>query len=671
MKRSLTMSDRSYLPLSPAALLIILTVSVVILPLAPHLPLWLTLLCVCLITWRLLHDLGRVSLPGRYLRLLLILLALAGLFLSYYTLFGRTAGSAFLALLLCMKLMEMHTRRDRMVVIFLACFMVVIGFLFSQSIFIGVYMLFETILITTALISINHQPAGYLSQQTAYRTYVRLASRMVLQAAPLTMVLFILFPRVPGPLWGMPEDVASASTGLSEEMSPGRFSQLSNNDAVAFRVKFHGAVPPQSELYWRGPVLWNFNGYDWNAPKAEFLLRLETEFEATGPAIDYVVTLEPHQQRWLFALDLPAMLPPKSRMSAELQLLSLQPVNKITRYELRSHTHYRIEPNAPPHLQRYLALPANIAPRSQQLVQTWQQQLNSHPKLIQKALDYFRNEEFYYSRQPPLLFDDPVDEFLFQTRKGYCEHFASAFTVMMRQAGIPARVVTGYQGGEMNPLSDYMIVRQSDAHAWSEVWLSGEGWLRIDPTSVIPAERIESSEDLLRRQTTASRERQLLELSWLGQSVRQARYAWDAVNNRWNQWIVGFNEKRQLALLSSLGMPNIHWQGMTLLLFTLLTAILLLFGLYLLRRNNPSMDPANQLYQRFLLKLEKVGFIKQDYESALCFASRIKSSRQDLATEVDDITRFYNKLRYTAHPPQYLLARLQSAIKQFQPQRFR
>jgi len=665
------MPDASRLPLTPSAVLVILTVCAVLLPLTLHLPLWLSILCLCLIGWRLLHDLGWVPLPGRYLRLTLILLALAGVLLSYYTLFGRTAGSAFLALLLCMKLMEMHTQRDRMVVIFLACFMVVIGFLFSQSIFIGIYMLFESMLITTALISINHQPASYQHRYTVYQEYLRLASRMLLLAAPLTLFLFVLFPRVPGPLWGMPEDVGGATTGLSEEMSPGRISQLSNNDAVAFRVKFNREIPVQSELYWRGPVFWNFNGFDWNAPKAEFLLRLETEFAKHGPAIDYTVTLEPHQQRWLFALDLPATLPPKSRMSAELQILALQPVDKVTRYELRSYTRYRIEPNASPQLQRYLDLPANFAPRSQQLVHSWQQQLNTPQQLIQKALDYFRNEEFYYSRQPPLLFDDPVDEFLFQTRKGYCEHYASAFTVMMRQAGIPARVVTGYQGGEMNPLSDYMIVRQSDAHAWSEVWIEGLGWLRVDPTSVIPPQRIESAADLLRRQPQDSRQRQLIELSWLGQSVRQARYAWDAVNNRWNQWIVGFNEKRQLALLSSLGMPDIQWQGMTLLLFTLLAAVLLLFGFYLLRRTNPPRDPASQLYQRFLVKIEKAGFSKQESESALSFASRIKSRRQDLAKDVDNITRVYNKLRYTAHPPQSLLGQLQVAVRKFQPQRLR
>ena len=665
------MFDVSRLPLPPSAVLVILTVSAVLLPLTPHLPLWLNVLGLCLICWRLLHDLGWVPLPGRYLRLTMILLALAGVLFSYTTLFGRTAGSAFLALLLGMKLMEMHTQRDRMVVIFLACFMVVIGFLFSQTIFSGIYMLFETLLITTALISINHCPASYQRRLTVYQDYLRLASRMLLLAAPLTLFLFVLFPRVPGPLWGIPEDVGGATTGLSEEMSPGRISQLSNDDAVAFRVRFNGDIPPQSDLYWRGPVFWNFNGFDWNAPKAEFLLRLETEFETRGPAIDYTVTLEPHQQRWLFALDLPATLPPKSRMNAELQLLSLQPVDKVTRYELRSYTHYRIEPNASPQLQRYLALPANFAPRSQQLVHAWQQQLNSPQQLIQKVLDYFRNEEFYYSRQPPLLFNDPVDEFLFQTRKGYCEHYASAFTVMMRQAGIPARVVTGYQGGEMNPLSDYMIVRQSDAHAWSEVWLDGLGWLRIDPTSVIPSHRIESTADLLRRQPRALRDRQLIELDWLAQSMNQARFAWDAVNNRWNQWIVGFNEKRQLALLSSLGMPDINWQGMTLLLFTLLAAVLLLFGFYLLRRSNPPRDPASQLYQHFLQKIEKAGFSKQESESAISFASRIKSNRQDLAMDVDNITCIYNKLRYTAHPPQYLLGRLQAAVKQFQPRRLR
>jgi transglutaminase-like putative cysteine protease len=472
-------------------------------------------------------------------------------------------------------------------------------------------------------------------------------------------------------LWGLPEDVASATTGLSEEMSPGRISQLSDNDTVAFRIRFKDKIPRRSELYWRGPVLWRFNGVSWDAPRSQLSLRLETEYEKFGPAVDYTLTLEAHQQRWLFALDLPATLPAKSRMTSELQILSLRVIDKVTRYDMRSHTNYRIEPDAPEHLQRYLSLPTNIAPRSQQLINTWLRDSPDKSKIIQTALRHFRDQEFYYSRTPPLLFDDPVDEFLFQTRKGYCEHYASAFTVMMRQAGIPARVVTGYVGGEMNPLSDYMIVRQSDAHAWSEVWLDGQGWLRIDPTSMIPPERIENTADLFRRQSQAGRERQLIELTWLGQSFRQTRYAWDAVNNHWNQWIIGFNEKRQTALLSSMGMPDITWRGMTFLLFITMTGILLVVGFYLLRSNKQQLDPVSKLYQHYQMKLVPLGLSKYGYESAISFAARIKSTRHDLAHEVDIITILYNKLRYTAHPPRYLYEKLETAVKRFQPKRLR
>ncbi len=662
------MSGRWYATLSPTTVLLLLSVIAVLLPLIPYLPIWLMIFCTGLIAWRVLHDLGRVSLPGRAVRIVLLLLALTALFFSFYTLFGRTAGSALLALLLCMKLLEMHTQRDRMVLVFLACFMVVIGFLFSQSIFTGMYMLFETLLLTTTLISINHRPANYLPRQFLYLTYLRLAGRLLVPALPLTLILFVLFPRVPGPLWGVPEDVAGATTGLSEQMSPGKISHLSNNDAVAFRVKFDKEVPPQADLYWRGPVFWHYNGFEWNAPRDQFRLRLETELESRGAPVDYTLTLEPHQQRWLFALDMPVNLPPRSRMSAEFQLLSLRPIDKVTRYELRSYPRYRIEPQAASFYQRYLELPANIAPRTRNLIATWQQEISRPAALIQRALEYFRNEPFYYSRQAPLLFDDPVDEFLFQTRKGYCEHFASAFTVMMRQAGIPARVVTGYQGGEKNPLSDYLIVRQSDAHAWSEVWVADEGWLRVDPTGVIPPNRIESSDDLLRRQPRAERERQLVDLAWLAQSLRQTRYAWDAVNNRWNQWIIGFNEKRQLALLSSWGIPDIDWQGMTVLMFSILAGLLLLIGVYLLRHRNAPLDRTSQLYQQFLRKIEKQGLIKQEHESALQFAKRIKTTRADLAKDIDRITHDYNKLRYAAHPPKYLLARLATSIRRFQPQ---
>ena len=251
------MTDGKLQRLPPSTMLILLSVLMVLIPLVPHIPLWLNLFCVLLIAWRLLHDLGHLPLPGFFVRLVLILMALGVIIFSYYTLFGRTAGSAFLALLLCMKLLEMHTQRDRMVIVFLASFMVVLGFLFSQTLLTGLYMVFEVIILTSALISINHQPASYDSYITTNKNYLRLASRMLLQAAPLSLLLFVLFPRVPGPLWGLPEDVASATTGLSEEMSPGRISQLSDNDAVAFRVRFKGKIPKRSELYWRGPVLKN------------------------------------------------------------------------------------------------------------------------------------------------------------------------------------------------------------------------------------------------------------------------------------------------------------------------------------------------------------------------------------------------------------------------------
>lgn len=653
--------------LSPSSILILLSVLMVLIPLVPYMPLWLILFYLILISWRLMHDLGRVPLPGRFIRLVMVLIALGLIIFQYFTLFGRTAGSAFLALLLCMKLLEMHNQRDRMVVIFLASFMMVLGFLFSQSLFTGIYMIIEAVILTTALISINHTPASYVSYTTTYKQYLRLASRMLVQAAPLCILLFVLFPRIPGPLWGMPEDVASATTGLSEEMSPGRISQLSNNDAVAFRVKFKHEIPEPADLYWRGPVFWNFNGTRWDAPGSLFSSRLETEYEKYGPAVDYTLTLEPHQQRWLFALDLPAIIPPQSRMTTELQILSLHVIDKVTRYEMRSYTRYRIEPDFSINLQRYLVLPKNSAPRSQQLIQQWLAESPDKHQIVKNALRYFRDQEFYYSRTPPLLFDDPVDEFLFQTRKGYCEHYASAFTVMMRQAGIPARVVTGYLGGEMNPLSDYMIVRQSDAHAWSEVWLEQQGWIRIDPTSMIPPERIENTADIFRRQAQAGQERQLIELAWLGQTFRQGRYAWDAVNNRWNQWIIGFNEKRQLALLSTLGMPDITWRGMTFLLFTSMTAILLVVGLYLLRSSKKQLDRVNTLYQRFLSKMAILGFTKQEHETALSFASRVKSSRNDMTQQVDGITRLYNKIRYTPHPPGYLYEKLELAVKKFQP----
>lgn len=296
---------------------------------------------------------------------------------------------------------------------------------------------------------------------------------------------------------------------------------------------------------------------------------------------------------------------------------------------------------------RYVALPTQTSPRTRELVEELVQKTDSPDQLVQAVLDYFAEKPFYYTREPPLLFDDPVDEFVFETRRGYCEHYASAFTVMMRQAGIPARVVTGYYGGEMNPLADYMIVRQYDAHAWSEVWLQGRGWVRIDPTGVIPPSRVEPGADLAQRQPEV-RSRLDADRPWWHRSLRQADYAWDALNNRWQQWVIGYNQARQNALLRALGIDHINWRTLVALLLVTLVAALLIIAVLVFRPGPVAGDRTNRLYVRFLRKLARRGIIKAPAETANDFSARAVQQQPTIADSIRQITQEYLLLRYAA-----------------------
>lgn len=577
------------------------------LALIPHfvrLPLLIMLPSIILLGWRLLFELEYFSLPPRWLRWLLTLIAVSATYASFHTLVGRQAGVGLLVVMLCLKLMEMDSLRDVGVVIGLGFFTIITVFLFDQSIFTGAYMLLVVGLFTTALTAFSREQSSIPQWQN-----FRQAGIIIAQAVPLMLLLFVLFPRLPGPLWSLPTDSAGGSTGLSDSMSPGNISQLSDNDAVAFRVQFKGAPPAPEKLYWRGPVFTQFDGATWSNPNkydsknSKHLPITKLRYRASGKPLHYSVTLEPHQQHWLFALDLLAERPPKSLLSPDFELLANHPVQQLQHYSISSHTDFQFAIDRAPDPVRYLQLPLNKAPRARLLAQQFRNTATDDAQTVKAALQYIRQQPFYYTRQPPLLPDDPVDEFLFDSRRGFCEHFASSFVFLMRAAGIPARVVTGYQGGEMNPQSDYFIVRQSDAHAWAEVWLPEKGWQRIDPTSVIPAERIESQKDL---------ERILPELAltgeapnWAKAALRQMRFGWDRVNHAWNQWVINYDDSRQQNFLSRqlsrFGFDDIDWQEMVTLLVAGMAGVLLIIAIFTLWPWHKSQrDPVVAAYQRFV-----------------------------------------------------------------------
>jgi transglutaminase-like putative cysteine protease len=458
-----------------------------------------------------------------------------------------------------------------------------------------------------------------------------------LQALPVMLILFVLFPRIAGPLWKLPEDGRGASTGLSDTMSPGDVTNLSKSDEVAFRVEFDGPPPPADALYWRGPVLADYDGRTWRQLK---VASSAPTVEAIGDPVRYSVLLEPHNQRWLFALDVPLAAPPGARADGALTLLAATQVHERQRYTVHSSPQYRLDPSLSPDMRRhYLSLPSHAHPKARALAAEWRARGLSDGEIVGAAAAFFRSQPFVYTLRPAPLPLDPVDQFLFETQRGFCEHYASAFTVLMRAAGVPARVVTGYQGGELNPLGDYMIVRQSDAHAWTEVWLEGHGWTRLDPTALVAPHRIERG---LADAVPAGDPVPFLARS--GGLLKALNLQWDAVNNGWNRWVLGYGPELQRQVLARAGLGD--WLETAAALAVAIAVALSVTAILLLRQRVPDADPLAADYARFCRKLERQGLGRRPSEGPQAYAARVASARPELAAQVEAITHLYTRLRY-------------------------
>ncbi len=625
-------------------------------PHTPRLALWVDAFIGFALAWRIYLAVRGRAMPSKKLVAVLGVAGFVGVFLSFRTVFGRDAGVTLLVLLMSLKLLEMRLMRDVFVLVFLAYFLALTNFFYSQTIPTSIVMLATVMVITASLVGFNApgQPAA---------SSARTAGLLLLQASPVMVLLFFLFPRVSGPLWGLPQDAFAGVTGLSDTMSPGAISRLSSSDAIAFRVRYEGAPPPRSALYWRGPVLWGFDGRTWRPgmPRLDNAFR----FEAEGNPIDYEITLEPHNRQWLFALDLPSRLPPNARITTDFQMLSIPPVRNRLRYELRSYPRYKATSGADSSdLRNALELPGPQNPRARELGEEWKQKIADADAIVREAINFFRGGNYLYTLSPPLLGDNTVDEFLFDTKQGFCEHFASAFTVLMRAAGVPARVVTGYQGGEINPVDNYMVVRQAEAHAWSEVWLGPErGWVRVDPTAAAFPVRVEGG---LAASVPQSSELPLLmrtQLDWL----RQARFNWDALTNRWNQWVLGYNTDRQRDMLSRFGMQTPNWQTLAMLLFWSVAAVIGLTALWLLRRARNN-DPVQRAWLAFCNKLANSGLIRRPDEGPQAFAMRALRERPQLESAVKAIVGLYVELRYGRREgDQEATRRLGRLVREFRP----
>ncbi|MBX6421700.1 MAG: DUF3488 domain-containing transglutaminase family protein [Nevskia sp.] len=617
--------------------------------LGPHLarlPLWEDLFVATVAGWRLLATLrGWRPLPA-LVRTLLAVAALAGVYASYGRFSSQVAGVALLVAMAALKLTELKARRDVMVMVLLMYFVLVTHFLFSQEIWTIAYLLGCTVLVTALLIEANHTAAALPLPVT-----LRRSGAMIVQSLPLMVLLFVLFPRIPGPLWGLPADSGAARSGLSDSMAPGDFDRLVESDAVAFRVRFDGPAPPMRSRYWRGPVLSHFDGRRWTVDRrpdngAAAILK------GKGSPYRYEITLEPQRRRWLFALELPdpAFLPPDARLDAEGQLVARAPVRERRAYRLVSYTDGRLQPDLPAALVRaFLQLPHGYNPRTLALARRWRAEGLDDRALIARALTMFREQDFVYTLHPPLLGRDSIDEFLFDTRKGFCEHYAAAFTVLMRAAGVPARVVTGYQGGEKNEFGDYYVVRQSDAHAWSEVWLPDSGWLRVDPTAAVAPSRIENGLGVALRGTG-----ELPAFLDPGRRGYRWRYElaarWDWINAQWNRWVLGYGPDLQQAFMRRLGL--VDWTRMILALTFSTTAVLAGLGLLLLREYapRPERDPALREWRRMQRRLARAGLVQRPNEGPRDFARRVAATHPEWAADLQRALELYLSQRYLQAP---------------------
>lgn len=605
---------------------------------APHverLPLWLSVLGAGLCLWRLYLARMRLELPPHWLLVFVVAGGAAAILLQYRTLFGRDAGVALLVLMILLKLMETRTQRDGMVLAFIGYFLVITNFFYTQSIPTALYLLLCIWLITAAMIGLQRRgkPAGM-------RMPLRTAAVMLAQSVPLMVVFFLFFPRVQGPLWGMPADAFSGVTGLSDTMSPGSVNQLALSDEVAFRVAFEGRIPLPNRLYWRGPVLLDFDGRTWTTSQRP--MRTTLELERLADPVRYTVTVEPHNRRWLFALDMPATLPPRAAgVNADYLLLSRTPITARARYEMESWLSYRIGADAAVAAQpRTLALPQNFNPRTQALGQQLRHQHGNNEAIMNAALALLRDQKFVYTLEPPLLGQHSADEFLFETRSGFCEHFASAFAVLMRAAGVPARVVTGYLGGEYNALGNYLIVRQSEAHAWTEVWLEARGWVRVDPTNQVSPTRIESGlAAALPEGATLARGVRSNAL------MRQIALTLDSVANAWNQTVLGYNLETQRALLYRAGLDESTWRTLAVLLIVAAVVVTLILALLTLRTRQ-RQDSAVSAYHTFCDKLARAGLARHDTEGPNDYLARLVLARPDIALAAQHITALYVAARY-------------------------
>ncbi len=630
--------------------LLLLACLLLLAPHAMHFPLWISLLCFLLLLWRAWMTLRGKRLPSRWVLLPMLMLSMMALYGTYQTFSSREAGVAVLAILLAFKLIEMQTRFDLFVVIYSSFFLILANFLYSQRVVIVLMMLLVIILLFTVQLSLQY--TGIIPSLKR-RLYV--SARIGLLAIPLASLFFLFFPRIQqNSVWNSLQEAHAAQAGLPSSMAPGTISNLALSDDVAFRVKFIDPMPSIASLYWRGVVLGNYDGRTWtqisnlNAQQSELL-------KMRGTPIRHQITLEANRRNVLFALETPKIAPDVNGQIAKImpdrQILLSEPINQRVRYEAASYLDYSLQEDALlPDMTDWLAIPSSLNPRTLQLAEKLRQQYlsfnhasNDQLVLLNAVISFFRENKFRYTLEPPLLGENAVDDFLFSTRTGFCEHYAGAFVLLMRALHIPARVVTGYQGGELNPVDGYLTVRQSNAHAWAEIWLEKRGWMRVDPVAILSLERIETGVKVRRLQSILQTIYDMTENGWLAKVRMQINMYWDTVINAWNQWMLNveslsgwqnewgnifspfskFDALKKFTTLNALERVEVNsrqWMKWMMLISILLILLPIIF---MLVRRYRRVDSIDVLYGLLCQRMALLGYPKEINEGPQAYARRL------------------------------------------------
>ena len=601
-----------------------------------HLPIWLTLLVALALAARTMTQRRRKAPLSAWVRVPLTFALLAAIIASYGNVFGREPGSALACGLLALKLLETERVRDARVAIAFSCFVLMSALLFTSTLWFSLVVGAVLVLQVAALSTMRPLAARADDAGAGRWAPVAMAARLLAAGLPLALASFILLPRLDAPLWGSRGADGVGRTGLSETMAPGQFSQLILDDSPAFRVTFDGPMPRSSDRYFRAIVLSDFDGIVWTR-------RDDLGFAAAHPVprvpvVAYDVTLEATSQRWLPAMDVPVTAPPNARIDLEHLLVARQPVTQPLKYHVES---------APPvsapltarDRTRTLRLPTGFGTRSRELAQAWRSELTDDDHVVQAALQMFR-ASFTYSLEPPPLGRDTVDDFLFGTKEGFCEHYASAFVFLMRAAGIPARVVTGYQGGWWS--GEYLLVRQSDAHAWAEIWRDGIGWTRVDPTAAVSPTRIELGA------RAANAPPGMMSDIW-----RSLRDQFDVASRLWTESIVRFDSLRQRGLLTEFGVAEVDHRSLLMTLAGMIGVTLLLATAWALRGTRSAHgDPLDRAWLQFRMRLARVGVESRAREGPLDLLARVRAIDEPLALAIAGVVKEYATLRYAhAAPP--------------------